>query len=151
MLRSRAALGARDSKPIRFDFIGRSRWFFSTSGLILLICAIALSVQGLNFGIDFEGGTRITAPLAKAASVDQVRDALPADLQDADIQQVEEPELGETVFQINTGTLQPGQHGPARQALCEKAPRRYSCTACSGTRNDRPTRTAVRSPPCTSR
>ena len=65
LLRSRAALGARDSKPITFDFIGRSKWFFSTSGLILLICAIALSVQGLNFGIDFEGGTRITAPLAR--------------------------------------------------------------------------------------
>ena len=65
LLRSRAALGARDSKPIRFDFIGGSRWFFSMSGLILLICALAIAIQGLNFGIDFEGGTRITAPLER--------------------------------------------------------------------------------------
>ena len=70
LLRSRAALGARDSKPIRFDFIGGSRWFFSMSGLILLICAVAIAIQGLNFGIDFEGGTRITAPLERAATVD---------------------------------------------------------------------------------
>ncbi len=61
VLRSRAALGARDSKPIRFDFMGYSRWFFAMSGVILLICAFALAGQGLNFGIDFEGGTRITA------------------------------------------------------------------------------------------
>ena len=63
LLRSRAALGARDSKPIRFDFIGKSKWFFSMSGVILLICALAIAIKGLNFGIDFEGGTRITAPL----------------------------------------------------------------------------------------
>ena len=76
LLRSRAALGARDSKPLRFDFMGKSRWFFSVSGVILLVCAMAIAISGLNFGIDFEGGTRITAPLEEAASVDQVRDAL---------------------------------------------------------------------------
>ena len=46
LLRSRAALGARDSKPIRFDFIGGSRWFFSMSGVILLICALAIASRG---------------------------------------------------------------------------------------------------------
>ena len=70
LLSSKSALGARDSKPIRFDFIGKSKWFFSMSGVILLVCAIAMSVQGLNFGIDFEGGTRITAALSKPATVD---------------------------------------------------------------------------------
>src|SRR4051812_33430430 len=50
-----------------------------------------------------------------------------------------------------TGLGGAGQNGPVGQAVWEKAPRRYSCTACSGTRNERPTRTAVRSPPCTSR
>ena len=65
VLRSRAALGARDSKPVRFDFMGKSRWFFSMSGVILLVCALAIAINGLNFGIDFEGGTRITAPLER--------------------------------------------------------------------------------------
>ena len=73
---SRAALGARDADPIRFDFIGASRWFFSISGVILLICALAIAIEGLEFGIDFEGGTRITAPLERAATVEQVRDAV---------------------------------------------------------------------------
>ncbi len=108
LLRSRAALGARDSKPIRFDFIGRSKWFFSTSGVILLICAIALSVQGLNFGIDFDGGTRITAPLARAATVDQVREALaPVGLGDAEVQTVSNEELGDNVVQISSKQLAP--------------------------------------------
>jgi SecD/SecF fusion protein len=106
LLRSRAALGARDSKPIRFDFIGGSRWFFSASGLILLICALAIAIQGLNFGIDFEGGTRITAPLERPATVEQVRETLaPLGLGEAEIQTVDNPELGRNVVQINAEEL----------------------------------------------
>jgi SecD/SecF fusion protein len=106
VLRSRAALGARDSKPVRFDFMGKSRWFFSMSGVILLVCALAIAISGLNFGIDFQGGTRITAPLERAASVDQVRDALsPVGLADAEIQTVDNPELGDHVVQISAEEL----------------------------------------------
>ena len=43
--------------------MGASRWFFSFSGVILVIGALALGGKGLNFGIDFESGTRITAAL----------------------------------------------------------------------------------------
>jgi SecD/SecF fusion protein len=106
VLRSRAALGARDSKPVRFDFMGKSRWFFSVSGLILLICALAIAISGLNFGIDFEGGTRITAPLERSATIEQVRDALgPVGLGDAEIQTVDNAELGENVMQISAEQL----------------------------------------------
>jgi SecD/SecF fusion protein len=121
ILRSRAALGARDSKPVRFDFMGKSRWFFSMSGLILLVCAMAIAINGLNFGIDFEGGTRITAPLEQSASVDQVRDALaPVGLGDAEIQSVDNPELGENVFQISAENLSPEQVDQVEQALTEE-------------------------------
>ena len=109
-LRSRAALGARDSKPIRFDFIGGSRWFFSLSGLVLLVCALAIAVQGLAFGIDFEGGTRVTAPLERPATVFQVRDALaPLGLGEAEIQTVDNPDLGRNVVQINAEELRQDQ------------------------------------------
>jgi SecD/SecF fusion protein len=106
ILKSKAALGATDSKPIRFDFIGKSKWFFSMSGVILLVCAIAMSVQGLNFGIDFEGGTRIIAPLEKAATVDQVRNVL-ADqgLADAEVQTLSNDDLGKNVIQISAKEL----------------------------------------------
>jgi len=106
ILRSRQALAARDSKPVRFDFMGKSRGFFAVSGTILLVCAMAIAVSGLNFGIDFEGGTRITAPLEEAASVDQVRSALePAGLGEAEIQTIANPELGDNVIQISAEEL----------------------------------------------
>jgi SecD/SecF fusion protein len=106
LLKSRAALGATDSKPIRFDFIGKSKWFFSMSGVILLVCAIAMSVEGLNFGIDFEGGTRITAPLEQPATVDQVRNVLAGQgLGDAEVQTIKNEDLGQNVVQISAHEL----------------------------------------------
>src|SRR3954453_14587834 len=59
-----AMLGAGPQKrKWSFDFMGASRWFFSMSGVILLIGGFALGNKGLNFGIDFESGTRIKAAL----------------------------------------------------------------------------------------
>jgi SecD/SecF fusion protein len=102
LLQKPSALGAgKPKKPITFDFMGASRWFFSMSGLILLICTLAIGSKGLNFGIDFESGTRITAALERPATVEQVRDSLaPEGFGDAKIQTIDNPELGPNVVQI---------------------------------------------------
>src|SRR3954449_665363 len=72
-----------------FDFMGASKWFFSASGVILAIGALAIGGKGLNFGIDFESGTRITAQLVKPATEGGVRDVLSsAGAQDSEIQRV---------------------------------------------------------------
>jgi SecD/SecF fusion protein len=93
-----------------FDFVGKSKLFFAMSGVILLVGAIALATKGLNFGIDFESGTRVTSSLERQASVEDVRDALdPIGLGDAKIQEVDDPELGENVVQIATPQLEPGE------------------------------------------
>ncbi len=110
LLRSRGALGAGDQRVrFRWDYMGASRWFFSMSGVILLIGALAIAGKGINFGIDFESGTRITAPLERSATVEQVRNALPASAADAKIQTIDNPALGRNVVQIATPTLQPPQ------------------------------------------
>ncbi len=78
------------------------RWFFSMSGLILLICGLAIAGKGLNFGIDFESGTKITAALEQKATVEQVRNAItPAGFGDAKIQTISNQELGPNVVQIS--------------------------------------------------
>jgi SecD/SecF fusion protein len=118
MLRSKWALriGSED-RSLRFDYMGASRWFFSMSGLILVAGALAIAGLGIKFGIDFESGTRITTPIERAASVNQVRGALPADMRDARIQTLEDPELGENVVQISVPQLGPDQVTEVREAL----------------------------------
>ncbi|WP_210493402.1 protein translocase subunit SecD [Patulibacter sp. SYSU D01012] len=106
-----AALGARSRKPIwhRFDFVGASRWFFAASGVILAIGAFAIGGKGLNFGIDFESGSQITATAKQGTTVEQVREALTSVGEgDAQIQSVDNRQTGATsgtTFQIETETL----------------------------------------------
>jgi SecD/SecF fusion protein len=121
LLRHKSALGAgtrSDREGWKFDFMGNARWFFSFSGVILVVGALAIAGLGINFGIDFESGTRITAPLQKAASVDQVRSTLsPLGYADAEIQEVKDPELGQHVVQIEVKQLEPDQVQEVENAL----------------------------------
>ena len=120
LLRRPSALGVAPEKKARwqFDFMGKSRYFFSASGVIIAIGAFAIAGLGINFGIDFESGTRITTPLERAASVDQVRSTLePLGYDDAKIQEVDDPELGENVVQISVAQLEPDQVNEVESAL----------------------------------
>ena len=110
LLRSPAMLGAGERHyEWKFDFMGNSRWFFAMSGTILIIGSLAVATKQLNFGIDFESGTRVTASLERDITVEGVRDAIrPLGLGDAKIQEVENPELGDHVVQVSTAELGPG-------------------------------------------
>jgi SecD/SecF fusion protein len=107
-----AALGA-GTQRVRwtFDFMGASRWFFSMSGVILLIGALAVASKGLNFGIDFKSGTRVKVALTKPANEGSIRSVMSANGHpDAKIQRVaEKGAAGANVFQISTPTLKPNE------------------------------------------
>jgi SecD/SecF fusion protein len=104
-LHSPEALGAGPQRVRwRFDFSGASRWFFSISGVILAIGAVAFATKQLNLGIDFTSGAKVTASLQREASVDDVRSALTeanvTNASSAEIQTVENPKLGPNVVDV---------------------------------------------------
>jgi SecD/SecF fusion protein len=119
VLRSPSALGAsRQRIRWHFDFMGASRWFFSMSGVILLVGALSLATKQLNFGIDFESGTRIKVALEKQTDEDGVRGALDRiGLSGEEIQQVSDPVFGDNVFQIQTHELGPNTVSEAESTL----------------------------------
>jgi SecD/SecF fusion protein len=83
--------GAEERVRWHFDFTGLSKWFFSMSGVILLIGAFSFATNQLNLGLDFESGTRITAGLDQQASVEDVRSALTdANIPGADNAEIQE-------------------------------------------------------------
>ena len=47
---------------VSINFVGRQRLWYAISGFILLISAIALVVRGLNFSLEFRGGSSFTFP-----------------------------------------------------------------------------------------
>ena len=87
--------------------MGRSKYFFALSGVILLIGALAVGGKGLNLGIDFTSGTRVVAELNQKTDDQGVRDALdPIGLGKAKIQQITGKEFASgQAFQISTDTL----------------------------------------------
>jgi SecD/SecF fusion protein len=122
LLRSPQALGAgKKHREWKFDFMGASKWFFSVSGVILLIGALAIAGKGLNFGIDFKSGTRITASFVKATDENGVRNVLSGqNLADAEIQRVTNDKLGKNAFQISTKFLSTPQQTAVTRALDNK-------------------------------
>jgi SecD/SecF fusion protein len=122
ILRSKWALNpGRSEQGVRFDYAGKSNYFFSFSGLILVACALAISISSINFGIDFESGTRIKTPLEQPANVDQIRTTLERiGLDNAEIQSVDDPALGKNVFQIQTSQLPPDQVTKVQNALDDR-------------------------------
>jgi SecD/SecF fusion protein len=114
-----AALGAaRRGKGWTFDFMGASKWFFSLSGTILLIGAIAIGGKGLNFGIDFKSGTRIQTAFAQPVSVNQVASVMSsAGYSNAEVQKYSNKGIGGNGYQISTKTLAPEGLKKVRLAL----------------------------------
>lgn len=69
-----------------FQVVARRRLWFLLSGIVILLGMGSVAARGLNFGIDFEGGTawEVQAP---GVSVAEARDALrPVGLADAKVQ-----------------------------------------------------------------
>lgn len=91
----------------RIDFF---RWQWLTagiSGLAMVASVIIILMNGLNFGIDFRGGTTIRAESSAALSVADYRQALQAmDLADVSITEVFDPSFGpdRRVAQIRIGS-----------------------------------------------
>jgi SecD/SecF fusion protein len=114
-----AALGApRRGKGWTFDFMGASKWFFSLSGTILLIGALAIGGKGLNFGIDFKAGTRIQTAFIRKASESEVAKVMSAaGYPNAEVQKYSNASIGGDGYQISMKTLGPEKVKEIQAAL----------------------------------
>ena len=75
-----------------FDFFGYAKITFGASVVAMILSLIAWGVMGLNFGIDFRGGTTLRTEATEAVDVGAYRDALSAlELGDVTISEVFDP------------------------------------------------------------
>jgi SecD/SecF fusion protein len=68
------ASGQQVAKWIQIDFIGRMKFWFALSGVVVALAVGAIGLKGLNFGIDFEGGTQVRFTTPQAVSIGDVRE-----------------------------------------------------------------------------
>jgi len=104
------------------DFIGKDRIFFTLSVVLLVASVVSLATRGLNFGLDFTGGTLIEVSFPQAANIEQVRaDLQSVNLDDAVVQtfgaandlivRVPPREAGQSSAEISTIVLNALQKG----------------------------------------
>ena len=79
-------------KNINWDFFSQSKLWLGISALLLMGSLVSFLLQGLNFGIDFRGGTTIRTESAQSIDVAAYRQALSAlELGDVTISEVFDP------------------------------------------------------------
>ncbi len=105
---------------VSFDFVGRQKLWYSISGLILLLALVGLFGRGLNFSVDFKGGSVIQFPASSAASLTRVQSAVSAtgDGQGAIVQQVGSG--SSATWQVQTGKLTYTQQNQVQSSLARE-------------------------------
>src|SRR5206468_12307363 len=66
------AQGAQTAKWLQIDFMRYRNVWFAISGAITLAGAISLGVRGMNWGIDFKGGTQVAFSTHKGYTTEEV-------------------------------------------------------------------------------
>ncbi|MGB3243412.1 MAG: protein translocase subunit SecF [Sulfitobacter sp.] len=79
-----------------FDFFKRWKLWLGISGLMMVIAFASFMLQGLNYGIDFRGGTTIRTDSPRVVDVAEYRATLePLGLGDISITEVFDPSFGD--------------------------------------------------------
>src|SRR6056297_3559402 len=78
-----------------WNFFSRAKLWLGISGFLMMLALVSFLIQGLNYGIDFRGGTTIRTESAQPVDVGAYRDAIaPLGLGDVSITEVFDPTFG---------------------------------------------------------
>ena len=84
-----------------YDFINRWHYWFALSGTIIAVGLVALGVRGLNFSIDFKGGTVWAVPAtASVKTVSADLGKISSSLSQATITQLTNRQTGKTNIEV---------------------------------------------------
>jgi preprotein translocase subunit SecF len=96
----------RGHRVPNFNIIGRRWRWFGLSGLFIILSLVGMFARGLNFSIDFKGGSVLSLPDRSGASVDQFRAVMSNfGLPDATVEQVSGGDCPTGCVNIRTKSL----------------------------------------------
>src|SRR6202140_167430 len=77
-------------KQPNIDWMGKAKYFYALSGLLLLAGIISVVSQGgIRYGLDFKGGTNVDVRFAQPPNIDRLRSGLAAQgLSNSEIQSI---------------------------------------------------------------
>lgn len=99
---------------VSYDFVGRRKTWYLISAIILIVAVGSLVFRGLNFGIEFEGGSEFRIPNAQC-SVEDARTVTESQVDGQAIVTL----LGEDTIRVQTVELTPAESNDVTAALGE--------------------------------
>ncbi|MGV0603643.1 protein translocase subunit SecF [Mycolicibacterium sp. XJ1904] len=103
-----------------FEVIGKRKLWYAVSGAVVLVCLLSMLLRGFTFGIDFEGGTKVSMPTATESgnvTVQQVEDVFSKTLGKSPESVVVVGSGGSATVQIRSETLTNEETEELRTAL----------------------------------
>ncbi|MEN0071766.1 MAG: protein translocase subunit SecF, partial [Propionicimonas sp.] len=105
---------------VSYDFVGKRKLWYTVSAVALLVCILAISIRGLNLGIEFRGGADFQAPTTvTATTVDDVRTAI-EDLGLPENDELTVTTIGDSTVRIQTRSLSVEEVAEVAQAIADE-------------------------------
>ena len=106
-----------------FEVVGKRKLWYAVSGLIVAVCLASMLLRGFTFGIDFEGGTKVSMPTATESgtvTTQQVEDVFSRTLGKSPESVVVVGSGGSATVQIRSETLTNDETEELRTALFDE-------------------------------
>ncbi|MBI5493388.1 MAG: protein translocase subunit SecF [Deltaproteobacteria bacterium] len=85
----------------QFDFVGNAKNFLVMSGIILTLSLVGVAVRGINWGVEFVGGTEIQVAFGQHADVAAIRATMEgAGFENTTVQQFGAAEINEHLIRV---------------------------------------------------
>ncbi|ANY23400.1 MULTISPECIES: protein translocase subunit SecF [Gordonia] len=104
-----------------FQIVGRRRMWYGVTAAILLICLASIGIRGFTLGIDFEGGTQMSVPVASSEITAESVEKVVADTLGEAPESVQTAGAGGSqTVQVRTETLDLAQAESVTRALADE-------------------------------
>ena len=99
------------------DFVGRRKTWYSITGVVVIVCFLAIIFKGFTLGIDFEGGTKMNMPYSDSLDKTSVSKTF-QDATGVEPAKVQVVGAGDSkILEINSRRLTEQQINQAREQL----------------------------------
>ncbi|NYJ01591.1 preprotein translocase subunit SecF [Nocardioides thalensis] len=107
------------------DFIGKRWLFYAISAVLIGLAVAVVAIKGLNFGVEFTGGTEYNITVGAGEATQEAADGLREAVGDAAIENAENPTVttaGDQALTMQTENLSPEQSDAVRELIFEEFP-----------------------------
>lgn len=103
------------------DFVGRRRIWYAIAAGLIVVSLLAITIRGLNLGIEFKGGSVFTVPVSQISddTVSQIRGAV-NDSTVPDVSDAQVTTVGSDSVRVQTRSLSTEEVAQLRQALASQ-------------------------------